>query len=340
VARSRSSGFAANLKNRIRCNSSSDAIISSFQQTATASSFMQRHGNNGVDQPFSSLQKACLSPVSSNERQPPPCLVLTPVDKDQRSSSVSSSTASRGTLLMLHGWAQNTHIFANRSKKLVKRVQQAGYKVVFLQAPHRLPPKKTEDSIREGVGSSFTEPPLLRSREYAYAWFLYGAVTTTPIPSLTGDYAGMNQSLELIAKELHRLKAESPKAPIFLLGFSQGAVMVHKIATLTCDPTSPSFWRCIEKCILVSGFPFRTTAPDGKEESDNNSSLNTLLTMPSLHVIGKSDSRISPPLTRQVYLQEPCFHDRFSVWEHERGHVVPTDQSFCIYLLEFLASKE
>ncbi|KAL3941396.1 MAG: hypothetical protein SGARI_000616 [Bacillariaceae sp.] len=152
---------------------------------------------------------------------------------------------------MLHGWAQNTHVFLSRSKKLVKRLRKSGYRVVFLQAPHRLPPKKDDT----------TADVPLQSREYAYAWFWYNpddpAADSTPIPSSTGDYAGMDQSLALIREELDQLRQEdSSQAPIFLLGFSQGAVLVHKIATLICDENSDSgtsnTWKMIEKCVLAS----------------------------------------------------------------------------------------
>ena len=240
----------------------------------------------------------------------------------------------QGTLVMLHGWAQNTHVFANRSKKLVKRLRKAGYRVIFLQAPHRLSPKKID---KQNEVSS-------QSREYAYGWFWYNiddpAADSTPLPSSTGDYPGMHQSMELVREEMDQLGQESSKPPLFLLGFSQGAIMVHKIATLICDNSDNktcSTWKNIRKCILISGFPFRAHPAVNEQNGQHHEKLHSD-TIPSLHVIGTKDTRVSPSLTRQVYLQEPCFRGQYSVWEHDRGHVIPTDQAFCQCLLDFVAS--
>lgn len=286
---------------------------------------------------------------------------------------------------MLHGWAQNVHVFSNRARKLTKRLNKAGYKVVFLQGPHRLPPVEgtpMRPTVDEQKDSQNTNPQHNNnskfSREYAYAWFLYdnekktSDTSQTPVlkPSPSGDFEGMDDSLNFLENELRADRTkfletrtttqlhEAYLPPCFLLGFSQGAVLVHKIATLACGDcamrtTSRDFespWLYIQKCILVSGFSFTTaigrsddrpneheaTLPQFQEKSTTFMKRNI---MPSFHVVGKKDSRVSPSLTLELHDMEPCFcgSDNKVLWEHARGHVLPQDQKFSERLLEFLA---
>jgi pimeloyl-ACP methyl ester carboxylesterase len=293
----------------------------------------------------------------------------------------SSRTPINGVVMMLHGWAQNVHVFSNRAKKLTKRLNLAGYRVLFLQAPHRLPPKKILADPRHSNSNKESHSEF--SREFAYAWFYYNAddpaSDSTPVPSSTGNYPGMDQSLQFLHHELQTLSASpgitTSIPPIFLLGFSQGAVLVHKIASLTCREAgiatvnpeadgnkSLSFsrttfnndnsWCIIRKCILVSGFPFssKTTVTDrvhhntlddtsGDSSTEiKNTSTSIKRIIPSFHVLGRQDQRVPNSLSRQIYLNETCFAGKAIVWEHDRGHVLPQDYPFCQRLIEFLQS--
>lgn len=225
--------------------------------------------------------------------------------------------------------------------------------MVFLQAPHRLPPEKVmlveESAVPNNVISAKTVSTT--SREYAYGWFLYDEDTVdTPRPSPTGDYPGMNESLQLLQCELERLYRLHPSRPIFLLGFSQGAVIVHKVATLACETTEarsetlPSLndpWSLVKKCVLVSGFPFRERPATSLEKDEISHSDRRKIMIPSLHVVGRRDTRVPPHLTRQMYEQDECFgrSEDFRVWEHDRGHVLPTDQAFCTFVIQFLQGE-
>ena len=250
---------------------------------------------------------------SSRERPstpPPPRIVYPPEqaseteDRDGDDNDDNNFNAPRrfGTVLMLHGWAQNTTVFAQRTKKLTKRLVKNGYQVILLQAPHRLPPKQKNDDGRhqdQHQDDGTLDEKVGLSREFAYAWFLYDEEdddsddnnnhqkagdsdcmndngTRNPKPSSTGTYRGMEESLELVRSEI--INIESKLHPIHLLGFSQGAVLAHKITTLVCKewhtsdvslsstqpkpqsqphPSLSSGWMSIEKCIFVSGFPFQ-----------------------------------------------------------------------------------
>lgn len=288
---------------------------------------------------------------------------------------------------MLHGWAQNVHVFSNRARKLTKRLNKVGYKVVFLQGPHRLPPvegtstRTTTIDTNEDRNSNPNEIHSTFSREYAYAWFLYDNVNDQsatngfqdPVlkPSPSGNFRGMDSSLDFLRNELRKdrnkflettTKQEADIPPFFVLGFSQGAVLVHKIATLACADgdkvdTNDSFlepWKDVKKCILVSGFSFTTSIRQEDESNDdehNNEKVNdhdnpgTTMerrSIPSFHVVGRKDSRVSPCLTLELHDMEPCFFGRKYtdkiLWEHDRGHVLPQDQKFCERLIKFLAA--
>jgi predicted esterase len=295
---------------------------------------------------------------------------------------------------MLHGWAQNVYVFSNRSKKLTKRLNQVGYKVIFLQAPYQLPPKKPPNSPKKensdddcdnlhnnndntGILQEYDDTAGCFSREYAYAWFVYTeddpTADTTPCPSTTGNYPGMKESLYYLRTEIQRIRNDeeniikkneliastdattttTTRPSIYLLGFSQGAVLVHKVVTLACATTNKSnsggsddmyHWRnMIQKCILVSGFSFYSDIVNGRTSSDDSSNkqddVPARISIPSLHVIGINDKRVPPKLTRQVYQYEACFHDRCVIWEHKRGHVLPQDRPFCNAVIEFLENS-
>jgi len=296
---------------------------------------------------------------------------------------------------MLHGWAQNVHVFSNRGRKLTKRLNKAGYRVVFLQGPHRLPPiadtcagvGTTEGEDHQKSCNDGTKNP---SREYAYAWFLYDdscgddpSATNNLKPSPTGDFRGMDASLEYLSHELRKEQRELQKTttgrqvvtsiPLFLLGFSQGAVLVHKVATEICqgdtnvhDSNSAAAltsysrrsWPDIQKCILVSGFSYTTSILrnsgsnvnagiedhehcSGSHQSSDSGNDKNRRTIPSFHVVGKNDHRVSPCLSLELYSLEPCFGGESSqqkvLWEHDRGHVLPQNREFCERLLKFLS---
>ena len=313
----------------------------------------------------------------------------------------NDGSALRGVVYMLHGWAQNVHVFSNRARKLTKRLNKARYRVVFLQGPHRLPSLEGSCSEVPDHPPSSTSRSTCFSREYAYAWFLYddpgnpsASRRSEPAvlgPSPTGDFWGMDASLAHLERELRvdrkGFRDESPASladakatapakapPFFLLGFSQGAVLVHKVATLACgsdgvgaapgcDPGASFWYRAgIQKCILISGFSFTTSinvAPwvnlnteDGCGNSNGErktkafpcSAITPKRTMPSFHVLGRQDTRVSPYLSLELHSLEPCFgggRDETSykvLWEHGRGHILPTNREFCDRLLGFLAT--
>jgi predicted esterase len=274
-------------------------------------------------------------------------------------------------------------------QEINETLNQVGYKVIFLQAPYQLPPKKPPNSPKKensdddcdnrhnnndntGILQECDDTAGCFSREHAYAWFVYNeddpTADTTPCPSTTGNYPGMKESLDYLRTEIQRIRNDeenitkkneliastdattTTRPSIYLFGFSQGAVLVHKVATLVCATTNKSnsggsddmyHWRnMIQKCILVSGFSFYSDIVNGRTSSDDSSNkqddVPTRASIPSLHVVGNDDKRVPPNLTHQIYQYEACFHDRCVIWEHTRGHVLPQDRPFCNKVIEFL----
>lgn len=336
--------------------------------------------------PLSTESASLVASCSTSEQCQPRRSVNPPPNRLDFEPLQNSSTNVKGVVYMLHGWAQNVHVFSNRAKKLTKRLNKAGYKVIFLQGPHRLPPVEGTLTVTVSQLDSKCEGAKdnsVFSREYAYAWFLYDATSSSEPsvlkPSSEGDFRGMDVSLSFLQNEIQTDRAkflhnrsnhkDEGVPPFFLLGFSQGAVLVHKVATLACERSDSAAndnpWKTIQKCILVSGFSFTSLIYRDLQEPDNtdgdiltrtggekkngpntdNERIVTESCMPSFHVVGNKDSRVSPRLTMELYDLEPCFgrgkqqrKNSRVLWEHDRGHVLPQDLDFCNRLLEFLST--
>jgi predicted esterase len=229
--------------------------------------------------------------------------VVSPADKN-------NGREKSGRVYMFHGWAQNEIVFQKRTLSLTKKLNKAGFECVFLRAPIELPP--LDDSFNTG-------------RQTARAWFLYDVKKPCDrSKSQMGQplsYAGLEQSLELIGREFKEVQTNES---ITVLGFSQGAVLVHLIAALAASRnTHPEFSR-IEKAIIISGFP-ATPTQFPKEELSN-------IGMPSLHIFGAKDTSVPPKLSQDLAR-------RFSVstiLQHEKGHVIPQQGDMCAYIIQFL----
>mmetsp|Transcript_8024 Transcript_8024/g.12290 ORF Transcript_8024/g.12290 Transcript_8024/m.12290 type:complete len:243 (-) Transcript_8024:29-757(-) len=229
-----------------------------------------------------------------------------------------AKTSRLGVVLMIHGWAQNPVVMSLKTRKLAKKLNQAGYDCIFLQAPNRLPMKKEVDNKGNIIGQG--------GRENAYAWFVYNR--HDPSDSSRGfsgeciEYFGLEKSLTCIGRKLEILKEEVTDGTISVLGFSQGAVFCHILASLSGHKVSP--FEAIQKCVLVSGFPATPRAY----------SLETLSNIPiqSLHLYGSEDTRVPP--SRSIALKSR-FLESIEI-EHDGGHVLPQQSARCTAIIEFL----
>jgi pimeloyl-ACP methyl ester carboxylesterase len=222
---------------------------------------------------------------------------------------------------MIHGWAQNAVVMSWKTKSLTKKLNQAGYDCIFPQALFQLP----MTSLVE-VGGEMVQVTN-GSREHAKAWFLYSNEDPSDTSlSQTGqviDYVGMDDSLRVIKEELKTLPKEN--SSVSILGFSQGAVFCHVLASLAAKKIPP-FDR-IGKCILVSGF---CATPQGYSKESLSQ-----IRIPSLHVIGSDDTSVVPSLSVDLAA-------RFvnpDILRHEKGHILPQQSARCTKMIEFLNGK-
>ena len=201
---------------------------------------------------------------------------------------------------------------------------------LFLAGPIVLPPIRMETSTSDGSSSSSNNNNDAIhhkvGRQDARAWFLYQRDDNSnddhdywqsgkPI-----EYVGLEESLSLLEGELRRI---SPKTcAISILGFSQGAVLTHIVASLATSRVWP--WNRIQSCILVGGF---SAAPLHWPEEQLSR-----LSMKSLHVIGSRDIRVPPVLGHKLAEK----FENAVIFEHDKGHIVPQQTASCMAIVTFI----
>ena len=238
---------------------------------------------------------------------------------------VTTKTSRKGTVLIIHGWAQNANVMSMKSKTLTKKLNQAGYDCVFLQAPLKLPMTSTIKVDGELV--TITNG----GRKDARAWFLYSKEDPGDTSlALTGEfieYVGLDTAIRVVETELIRQIQKKGNSIIAALGFSQGAVFTHILASMANQKISP--FNKIDRFILVSGFP---ATPRPLPPSIDNKNHLYQINIPSLHIIGLKDTSVSPSLSYQL---RDCFVGAKTI-EHEKGHLLVQQSAQCAEMIRFL----
>lgn len=230
----------------------------------------------------------------------------------------------KGTVLLFHGWAQNARVFDFRCQRLLRKLRSQGFVCRCLKAPHVLPTHSTvivdgsEVSIENG------------KRKDARAWFLYNADDPADASlALSGElieYVGIEESLCLVADELERVGG-----PVSVIGFSQGATFCHILCILASRQESA--FSAVQKAVFIGGFPATHRPGNGSLYFERGSdTLCTVLSIPSLSVVGKNDTSVSPDLS---FTLSRLFRAS-RAWEHQKGHIVPQHSIACETILEFL----
>lgn len=216
---------------------------------------------------------------------------------------------------------------------LIRKLNQAGYDCIFLQGPHLLPIKSTDD------------------RDNARAWFLLNqtdpsdaSLSQAGIP-LT--YHGLDASLDIVQTELGRSVHMdcSPNSNssdtngdngylTAVFGFSQGAVFCH-ILTVSAQ-RDPQRFGNIHAALIASGFaaqhvPNPTTTQQQAYDTGRLPDRQSIQ-IPSLHLIGKMDTSVNPALS----LDLTFVFDEGQVMWHDKGHVVPQKSAECARIIAFL----
>jgi predicted esterase len=179
---------------------------------------------------------------------------------------------------------------------------QNGYDCVFLQAPNVLP-------RRNGP-----------HRDNARAWFYWNANdpsdTTLRLATRT-TYHGLDQSLKVLDQCIQHHNDEN----IILLGFSQGSVLAHIVALQMASS--------LQAVIFISGHTVQESSFVSRGDI-----FATLCPVPSLHWIGRQDTRVPPTMSLEL---AHAFQNHQIAW-HDKGHVIPQRKADCVTTILFLQS--
>ena len=231
-----------------------------------------------------------------------------------------------------------------------RKLSNAGYDVVYPEAPHVLPMKSTIDV--EGRPVQITNG----GRENARAWFTYNrddpCDTTESQSSRSIEYVGVEESVNVLAGVLQDCSKENDgdkdkdddRGILALIGFSQGGTFAHILASLASSARKKSsaketdvknernadkIFERIDGVIYIWAFPAKHSPQEG---SACHPRLDQSLETKSLHVIGKSDTSVCPELSRNL----AALFDETKIYQHEKGHLVPTNSASCEALIGFL----
>ncbi|KAI9203871.1 alpha/beta hydrolase family protein [Polychytrium aggregatum] len=201
-------------------------------------------------------------------------------------------------ILCLHGYTQNASVLRKRTGVLRKDLKSLA-ELVYVSAPFEV---AQAPSFNPQV---FRPPPT--EDEKQCTWWRANSEGTF--------YEGYEETIEY-------LKSFWQEHGPFdgILGFSQGAALVPLISyELLQAGLAPRF------VVIFSGFRSRST-------QHQQMLVEHSISIPSLHVIGKSDALIVPSRSEEL---SRVFHDPKVVF-HEGGHFIPTDADQRAIYKEFI----
>jgi len=248
------------------------------------------------------------------------------------------STQKKGTVIMLHGWAQNRFIMRSRTVKLEKKLRRAGYECEYLEAPHLLPTTSEVDIDGEVVQITNGK------RENARAWFLYSKIdnadASMALKETPMKYIGLEASISRLKKYLE----QNSDGFYAVLGFSQGATFGHILSQLVCAEKrclgANTFCK-IQCAVLLSGFPsmHNILLPDratagSVATNDSCSDMNDKLDLRSLHIYGDKDTSVPKSFGEKLtnLFVNP------ETYDHGKSHMIPHNKALIERLVTFLDS--
>ena len=225
----------------------------------------------------------------------------------------------------------------------IRRLGQAGYDCVYLEAPHLLPMNSNVEIDGEVVQITNGQ------RENAKAWFVYSktdyADASMALKEVPMEYIGLDVSIEKVKECLMQCEDEF----CAVLGFSQGATFGHILSQLastakqkTSNDNNNSEVQCpfskIQCAILISGFPsmhngtipYELTPHENINEHNNDNKLH----LNSLHIWGENDTSVP-----KIYGEKlsNCFIDP-EIYVHEKSHYIPHNKPLIESVITFLQS--
>lgn len=169
-------------------------------------------------------------------------------------------------------------------------------------------------------------------RENARSWFLLSE--TDPADASESQsgrpltYIGLSEALDAVKCEL-----EQDDNFAAVMGFSQGGVFAHILSRLADSGHAP-FDR-LRAAIIASAFAAQhidQSPPHPYSSIIGNMPDRTMISLPSLHIIGRKDTSVRPTLSEDLSV---LFQDR-QILYHEKGHILPQTSSDCQTMIGFL----
>jgi len=251
-------------------------------------------------------------------------------NKKNAAAAATTPISIRARILVLHGNRQTGQLLLGRLAKLRKQLLQVlGVELVALDAP-----------FAAGNDNSDT-----------------GNMMRTWWHRHENTYEGLQESMNLVEQtwnnnnnnNCNKSSSDSTIPFVGLLGFSQGARLVHLLAVQHQEHCAGDFLPGLQFVMLVAGYdapspPLDThqhpdaavTSASAADAADSNTtsaaSVSSLITIPSLHVWGEADRLVWPAQSQAVtqHYQNPDTH------VHESGHHVPMRAASVRRYVEFV----
>ncbi|QPG74535.1 hypothetical protein FOA43_001865 [Brettanomyces nanus] len=195
----------------------------------------------------------------------------------------------KGTILVLHGFAQNGAGFAIKASGIRKAFKKVGYHTVFIDGPIKLTPADMPFEVKTN-GTPFED---LNMRGWTY---------TQP------ERFDIQPSLESV-----RAAYKEYGPFVGLVGFSQGSGVVGAILSKfneVVDDEKAS--DCLKFSMIYSGFLYDNKSV--KKYYDEK------IKLPTLHIMGELDTVVSTE--RSLALVNQC--ENATIMKHPGGHYVPS----------------
>lgn len=202
-----------------------------------------------------------------------------------------SQKAVKGTVLCLHGFAQNGAVFSAKASGIRKMLKKAGYHTIFIDAPIKLTPADLPFAASSLGADDKADDVDFRGWVYTQA-----------------EKFDIQPSLDVVKK------AYQEHGPfIGIMGFSQGSGIVGAILSSFNEVVGDEKANdSLKFAILYSGFKFDNKSVQHYYEKR--------ITLPTLHVMGELDTLVSNE--RSQALADLC--DGSVVLKHPGGHYCPS----------------
>lgn len=212
-------------------------------------------------------------------------------------------------ILLLHGYTQNASIFRSRIRGLLRKLERGGFDPVFISAPH----------AATHAGRPIADPRT---------WWRTTAVSThedTP-----REYIGWAESRAVI------VDAWAKGGFLGMLGFSQGAVVVHhtlnELAAARAGDVAlqgalaPLLRAPPQFVVCSSGFPSRAGAGDAFYPPRPVHAMRAMIT-------SSDGDALVPPALQDA---QAAFFESPARIRHNKGHGVPQTAADCKAIIEFI----